>query len=53
MLQVQENGMTGVRNTEIDWLDPLDPLIRTLESLVTFSVFRLPFIAGCTCEPPT
>ena len=43
--------MTGVRNTEIDWLDPPDPLIRALESLVAFSVFL--FLAGCTCEPPT
>lgn len=37
--------MTGVRNTEIDWLDPPDPLIRALESLVAFSVFLLSQVA--------
>jgi len=36
---LEKDRMTGVRNMEIYWPDPLSPLIRTLESLVTFSVF--------------
>jgi len=42
---LEEDRMVGVRNIEIDWLDLLDPLIRTLESLVTFSVFLLSQVA--------
>jgi len=35
----RRNWKIGVRNTEIDWLEPPNPPTRTLESLVTFSEF--------------
>jgi len=47
---LEKDRMTGVRNMEIYWPDPLNPLIRTLG--IPCHVFRFPFIAGCTCKPP-